>query len=172
MCLNFVGNVLMSVIGKTESRGGVRSNIYRLHLDLVVKQLCYNATFRNQKLCCCNVFLHKNDEPKNSSGLQFKAQHPKRHFSVQVKLDKSGRGGVLALLQKIKHNDLMSEKHKKTCKYLNYVEHWLISFNFCIWFISLCSCWYCKFYSRNKNLHNHLQKLKYKSIIKKNKKHD
>ena len=69
MCLNFVGNVLMSVIGKTESRGGVRSNIYRLHLDLVVKQLCYNDTFRNQNLCCGNVFLHENDEMKNSSAL-------------------------------------------------------------------------------------------------------
>ena len=66
-------NVLRSVIGITESGGGVKSNIYRLHLDLVVKQLCCNATFRNHKLCCINVFLHKNDETKNSSGLQFKA---------------------------------------------------------------------------------------------------
>ena len=48
------------------SGGGVRSKIYRLHLDLVVKQLCYNATFRNQNLCCGNVFLYKNDETKNS----------------------------------------------------------------------------------------------------------
>ena len=48
-------------------------------VDLVAKQLgyinCLNtwatncATFRNQKLCCGNVFLHKNDETKNSSGL-------------------------------------------------------------------------------------------------------
>ena len=30
------------------------------------------------------------------------------------------------LLEEIKHNDLMSEKYKKTCKYLNYVEHLLI----------------------------------------------
>ena len=30
------------------------------------------------------------------------------------------------LLDKIKHNDLMSEKYKKTCKYLNCVEHLLI----------------------------------------------
>ena len=30
------------------------------------------------------------------------------------------------LIEDIKHNDLMSEKHKKTCKYLNYVEHLLI----------------------------------------------
>ena len=27
------------------------------------------------------------------------------------------------LLDEIKDNDLMSEKYKKTCKYLNYVEH-------------------------------------------------
>ena len=54
-------------------------SVYRLHLDLVVKQLCYIsclnafatncATFRNQKLCCDTVFLHKNDETKNSSDL-------------------------------------------------------------------------------------------------------
>ena len=30
------------------------------------------------------------------------------------------------LLDEIKHNDLMSEKYKKTSKYLNYVEHLLI----------------------------------------------
>ena len=30
------------------------------------------------------------------------------------------------LLDEIKHNDLMSKKYKKTCKYLNYVEHLFI----------------------------------------------
>ena len=30
------------------------------------------------------------------------------------------------LLKEIKHNDLMSEKYKKTYNYLNYVEHLLI----------------------------------------------
>ena len=30
------------------------------------------------------------------------------------------------LLDEIKHNALMSKKCKKTCKYLNYVEHLLI----------------------------------------------
>ena len=30
------------------------------------------------------------------------------------------------LLDKIKDNNLMSEKYKKTCKYLNYVEHLFI----------------------------------------------
>ena len=30
------------------------------------------------------------------------------------------------LLDEMKHNDLMSQKYKKTCKYLNYVGHLLI----------------------------------------------
>ena len=30
------------------------------------------------------------------------------------------------LLEEVKHNDLMSEKYKKTCKYLNYVEKFFI----------------------------------------------
>ena len=30
------------------------------------------------------------------------------------------------LLDEIKHNDLISEEHKKTCKYLSYIEHLLI----------------------------------------------
>ena len=30
------------------------------------------------------------------------------------------------LLEEIKHNELMSEKYKKTCKCLNYVENLLI----------------------------------------------
>ena len=30
------------------------------------------------------------------------------------------------LLEEIKHNELISEKYKKTCKCLNYVENWLI----------------------------------------------
>ena len=48
-------------------------------VDLVAKQLCYIncsntwatncATFINQKLCCGNLFLHKNYEMKNSLGL-------------------------------------------------------------------------------------------------------
>ena len=31
------------------------------------------------------------------------------------------------LLEEIKHNDLMSEKYERTCKYLNYVGNFLIS---------------------------------------------
>ena len=30
------------------------------------------------------------------------------------------------LLEEVNHNDLMSKKYMKTCKYFNYVEHWLI----------------------------------------------
>ena len=65
------------------------------------------------------------------------------------------------LLGEIKHNDLMSEKYKKTCKYLNYVEHLLILASAItrICFISLCSCWYYDFCSRNKHLCNHCRKI-------------
>ena len=50
-------------------------------------------------------------------------------------------------LEEIKHNDLISEKHKKICKYLNYVEHKLIlasTVTGCVSisaFINYCSCW-------------------------------
>ena len=30
------------------------------------------------------------------------------------------------LLEEVNHNDLISEKYKKTCKYLSYVEHLFI----------------------------------------------
>ena len=37
------------------------------------------------------------------------------------------------LLDEIKHSDLINEKDKKTCKYLNYVENsCCLCFNFCI----------------------------------------
>ena len=84
MCLNFVEErTRKSDRENGEWRWCQIKSIYRLHLDLVVKQLCYIsclnafatncASFRNQKLCCDTVFLHKNDETKNSSDLQFKA---------------------------------------------------------------------------------------------------
>ena len=82
------------------------------------------------------------------------------------------------LSEEIKHNDLMSEKCEKTYKYLNYVNHLFILVStvtgcisiFCIFFISLCSCWYYKFCSRNKNLWITAGIKKYKSIIKKKRK--
>ena len=33
---------------------------------------------------------------------------------------------IEGLLEQIKHNDFMSKKHKKTCRYLNYFEYLLI----------------------------------------------
>ena len=70
------------------------------------------------------------------------------------------------LSDEIKHIDLMSEKYKKTCKYLNHVEHLL-----CICFISLCSCWYYECCIWNRILRNHGRNKKiYNSKIKKKKK--
>ena len=65
------------------------------------------------------------------------------------------------LLEEIKHNDFISEKHKKLQGFellwtfcFNFCCQWL-RLNFCICFISWCSCWYGKFCSRIKNLCNH-----------------
>ena len=66
------------------------------------------------------------------------------------------------LVEEINYYDLISQMYKKTCKCLNYAENLLIlvstiTYHSCICFISLCSCWYYKFCSRNKNLCNHCQ---------------
>ena len=42
--------------------------------------------------------------------------------SFQFRLKKIN-GTRSSLLEEIKSNDLLSEKHKDTCKYLNYVKH-------------------------------------------------
>ena len=41
------------------------------------------------------------------------------------------------LLDEIKHNDLMSEKYKKTCKCLYFLEHLLILFSTVTGFVSI-----------------------------------
>ena len=81
---------------------------------------------------------------------------------------------------KKKHIDLISEKCKKTCKHLNYVEHFLTlasTFTGCV-SISACAPLVCipvgvtscaikiKIYTITAGIK------KYKSIIKKKKKHD
>ena len=45
--------------------------------------------------------------------------------SLEFRLKKIDETGNY-LLDEIKHNDLLSEKYKKTCKYLSCVEHLLI----------------------------------------------
>ena len=46
-------------------------------------------------------------------------------LSLKLRLEKTNKTRNY-LLEEIKHNDLMRGKHKKTCKYLNYVEQLLI----------------------------------------------
>ena len=82
------------------------------------------------------------------------------------------------LIDEIKNNDLMSKKYKKTCKYLNYVEHLLIlasTISVCVSISAFASLVFvpvgitssavrlkiCKITAGTKN---------YKSIIKKKKK--
>ena len=53
----------------------------------------------------------------------FKDKYDRRSFEFRLRKNDET---INYFLDEIKHNDLMSEKHKKTCKYLNYVEHLLI----------------------------------------------
>ena len=84
MCLNFVGERAQKCDEENrEWRWCQIKSIYRLYPDVVVNSMllkkhytnCLSAwatncaTFRNRKLCCGTVFLHKNDETKNSLGL-------------------------------------------------------------------------------------------------------
>ena len=70
------------------------------------------------------------------------------------------------LLEEIKHNDLITEKYKRTCKYLSYVERVVIlvlAVTVCVSisaFACLCTCWYYEFCSRIKNLCNHCRNQK------------
>ena len=69
------------------------------------------------------------------------------------------------LLNEISHNDLMSEKYKKICNYLNYFEHLLLLFltvNGCVaifTFASLVcvSVGIASLCGRNKSLYNHFK---------------
>ena len=64
------------------------------------------------------------------------------------------------LIEDINHNDLMS------------FSSYCLCFNFCNWFINFCSCRYYEFCSRNKICAVTSGIKKYKSVIKKKKKHD
>ena len=66
------------------------------------------------------------------------------------------------LSDEIKSNDLMSEKYKKTCNYLNYVENLLLlvsTVTDCVQFLHLLHMFVrrlvLRFCSRNKHLRNH-----------------
>ena len=66
----------------------------------------------------------------------------------------------------LKHIDLISEKHKKTCKYLSYIEHLLILTSKVAGcasisaFTSLVAVPVCKFWSSIKNLCSQIIKKK------------
>ena len=40
-------------------------------------------------------------------------------------------------IEEIKHNNLMSKQYKKTCSYLNYIKHWLLSHSTITYCISI-----------------------------------
>ena len=75
------------------------------------------------KLDYTNLFS-LNDYKNNDKIIykHFNNKYGKSQVSIKKKIDETKN----YLLDEIKHNDLMSQKYKKTCKYLNYVEHLLI----------------------------------------------
>ena len=62
---------------------------------------------------------YKKNEKKNN---YFKDKYAKPQVYINKKTDEARN----YVIEEIKHNDLMNERFKKTCKYLNYVEHLLI----------------------------------------------
>ena len=93
MCSNFVEERTQKCDRENrEWRWCQIKSIYRLYLDLVVKQLCSInclnawvnncATFRNQKLCCDTVFLRKNDETRTLQACSLRHSIKKDMFSV------------------------------------------------------------------------------------------
>ena len=83
-------------------------------------------------------------------------------------------------IEKINHNDLINEKHKKTCRYLNYFEHLLILVSRVTGFVSISAFASLVFVPVGITSSAVGIKIcgitagvyKYKSIIKKKKKHD
>ena len=69
-------------------------------------------------------FFSPNDYKKNDKILckHFKDKFGKES-NVEFRLRKLDETRYYLLDEIIKHNDLMSENYKKTCKYLNYAEH-------------------------------------------------
>ena len=76
-------------------------------LDLTNFFSPYNNKKNNKLICKC----FKNNIPEKAS------------FELRLRKIVEPRN---YLLYEIKHNDLMSKKDKKTCKYLNYVEYLMI----------------------------------------------
>ena len=71
-------------------------------------------------------------------------------------------------LEEIKQNILKSRKHKKICTTLNYIENFLMYFNFCFCFYAWYSYRNYKFCNRIKYFCNSCGN--YKPIVKKKKK--
>ena len=93
----------------------------------------YCITFIEYMLARKNLLDYTNlfslDEYKNNDKIIYK------YFRMK-KIDKRRK----YILDEIKRNDLMNEKSRNTCKYLNMLKTCYFSFiNFCI----CCSCCFC-----------------------------
>ena len=72
----------------------------------------------------CTYLFSPNDYKKNEKRI-YKYFKEKYILSLEFRLRKLDKKRNY-LLEQMKHNDLMNEKYKNTCKYLNYVEELLI----------------------------------------------
>ena len=72
----------------------------------------------------CTYLFSPNDYKKNEKRI-YKYFKEKYILSLEFRLRKLDKKRNY-LLEQMKHNDLMNQKYKNTCKYLNYVEKLLI----------------------------------------------
>ena len=72
----------------------------------------------------CTYLFSQNDYKKNEKRI-YKYFKEKYILSLEFRLRKLDKKRNY-LLEQMKHNDLMNQKYKNTCKYLNYVEKLLI----------------------------------------------
>ena len=65
---------------------------------------------------------------------------PKENMNQEFRLNKINQI-INYLIEEINQNDLISKKHKKVCRVLNYIEHWLIviaTINRCFFYFCFC----------------------------------
>ena len=67
---------------------------------------------------------------------------PKENMNQEFRLNKTDQI-INYLIEEINRNDLISKKHKKVCRVLNYFEHWLIVIaTITGWFFYFCFCFF------------------------------
>ena len=172
------------VLSKIKDKS-ITHNIFRIQDNQSIMSGFYCIAFIEYMLAGKTVLDYTNlftpnDYNRNNKIIYkyFKIKYGRRSLEFRLRKTDETRN---FLLDEIKHNDLMSEKYKKTCKYLNYVENVLILFSEITGYVSISA--FASLVDINKGTTSSLVGIKicviitgikkYKSIIKKKKKkHD